>query len=484
MVRFINEHGSPQGEDPVTEAKVAADAEERRWFRPGERWPRGARDFFVSWDAIAYAALSSAYVLLQLRSQIGVIRNDPTIYPDSVTYERLAGYSLTNHHFWHDAAWGLPLFYKLLPGSIPQSAPVAQWLLSIASWIVLATVVSTFIRDRILRFVSFALILAFSLAPLVSQWNAALLTESLSISLSALAIAGLLLVLRTPTWPRAAPAFAAVFFACATRDTNVFFLGLVVIAVAAVLLKRKRGVALALVAGVVVIFSNGLLIGSREQGSVAFNLAMRVLPSQPARTFFEQRGLPYTPSLAGIIIADRYPPGTWERDPRLADFRAWLQHSGKSAYTHYLLTHPSYSVGEPLRNLPMMIAPSRALPVGLDFFRQPGFRDALPGVSDVLYPSSGWVVIGWILIAATVGVLFAVTGMASAVWIVAAAMLVSTIPHAIVVWDADPFAIDRHSLLIGVVARLGLWFMALLILDGYFALGRTRRPNVRSGLLG
>jgi hypothetical protein len=424
-------------------------------------------------------ALIGGYGLLQLRSYIGVLRNDPVIYPDSVTYERLAGYSLTNHHFWHDAAWGLPLFYKLLPGSIPQSAPLAQWLLSIASWIVLAAVVSSFMKNRTLRFVSFALVLAFSLAPLVSEWNAALLTESLSMCLCMLAIAALLVVCRTPTWSRAAGAIAAVFFACATRDTNVFFLGTAVVAVAAVLLRRRRAVAFALVGSVVVILGNGFLLGSQEQGSVAVNLAVRVLPSPAARTFFVKRGLPYSPELAGIIIADRYPPGTLTHDPRLAEFRAWLQHRGRSAYTSYLLTHPDYSVGEPLRNLPMLIAPSRALPLGLDFFRQPGFKDGLPGVSDALYPSRGWVVIGWILVAAAVAALFAAAGIASAVWVVPIAMLISTIPHAIVVWDADPFAIDRHSLLIGTGARLGLWILALLIVDGYLALAhRAPAPAV------
>ncbi|MEP6892364.1 MAG: hypothetical protein ABI927_01170, partial [Gaiellaceae bacterium] len=192
--------------------------------------------------------------------------------------------------------------------------------------------------------------------------------------------------------------------------------------------------------------------------------------SAEARAYFIEQGMPYRPDLDQIIVHDRYPSGVFGSDPRLADFRTWLAEDGRRVYLRYALTHPSYSIGQPLKHLPMMVAPSRALPVGLDFFREPGFREALPRVSDLLYPSRGWVVITSMLLAGAVGIGLAAARLASTVLVVPAAMMLSTIPHAIVVWGADPFAVDRHSLMIGLAARLSFWFLLLLAVDAYVGL--------------
>lgn len=430
-----------------------------------------------SWRSLGLLFGICIYGVLQLRSYVGVLRSTPAIYPDSITYERLAHAPLTGHAFWNEAPWGLPLFYKLLgvlPVALTRSAPIAQWVLSSVAWMVLAFVVASFVGNRVLRLVSLALVLGFSLTPLVSQWNAAILTESLSLSVSVLALAALLLLLRRPTWLNTALALAGVMLSCATRVTNVFWLGVVTLAVAALVLRRRRWIAAVLAAGVVLVFANAALIGNRPDGSVAMNLAVNILPDPAARAYFEQRGLPYTPTLAKTIIDSRYPLGTTASDPRLAPFTAWLDSRGRAAYSMYVVTHPSYSIGQPLGNLPYMLSPPRALPHGLDFFRQPGYRDSLPWLGQILYPAGGRLVIAWILIVSVAATYLGLAGLRRASWMVPAAMLASTVPHAIVVWDADPFAVDRHSLLIGVVARLGCWLLIVFVLDAYLRAARGR----------
>ena len=45
-------------------------------------------------------------------------------------------------------------------------------------------------------------------------------------------------------------------------------------------------------------------------------------------------------------------------------------------------------------------------------------------------------------------------------------LALSTVPHAILVWDAEPREVGRHALLVGVLDRLALVILAVVLVDG------------------
>jgi hypothetical protein len=69
----------------------------------------------------------------------------------------------------------------------------------------------------------------------------------------------------------------------------------------------------------------------------------------------------------------------------------------------------------------------------------------------------------------------AVTRVPKRTWIVPIALIVSTLPHMIVVWHGDSQELQRHALLIGVLGRLGILMLLFLALDSP---RRRRRPAI------
>lgn len=439
------------------------------------------RRFVVRANA-PFTAISLGYVLLRLWSMWHVFGTTPAVYPDTVGYERVSRLPVWSIDFWAGHLGkpaGTPLFWKLLPGSTAHAAPIAHWLLSVASWLVLAGVVASFLRHRTLRLFGFALILAYSLSPMITQWDGQLLSESLALSLLALQVAALLVFARDPSRRNVALLLLLTFASEATRlQSGVQSLLLILPVALVVALRGRVRPAMAAAAGAAVIFGWGYWALARigPEIGLAENIAAVVLPSPEAIRYFVDRGMPVPPNLSYLIYYNRTPPSRFYEVPELADFRAWEKSRGQNVYFHYLLSHPSLSLWEPLRNLGIVVAPSRALPIGLDFFRPPGFRDSLLGpVRAVLYSDRGWLVVIWMAVAAAVGLILALDGLARRYWVVPATLLVSTLPNAIFVWDAGALGRDRHSLEIGILGRLGMWMMLLFAVDAALRLNSWRR---------
>jgi hypothetical protein len=148
--------------------------------------------------------------VLRLLAFNGVVGKKPPVYPDTMDYERVAHLPVWSWAFYSSwKPWLLPLLYKLLPGSTQSVVPGAQWLISVVSWLVLALVVASFVENRGVRIATLAGMLGFSLVPLVDQWDGALLSESLSLSATALLLAAMLPFVRKPTPARTAAALGA-----------------------------------------------------------------------------------------------------------------------------------------------------------------------------------------------------------------------------------------------------------------------------------
>ena len=51
------------------------------------------------------------------------------------------------------------------------------------------------------------------------------------------------------------------------------------------------------------------------------------------------------------------------------------------------------------------------------------------------------------------------------VWFVPVALIISSIPTVLLVWHADPLEIERHALQVGIMLRVGVWFLFILAVD-------------------
>jgi hypothetical protein len=108
--------------------------------RPAPEHRQGRSGWFL-------VVLGFAYLVLRAVEFGNVVGDVPAVHPDSSDYEYVASLSLWDPSFWTWwKPWGLPLLYKLLPGSVAGSVPVTQWLFAAGCWLTLAFVVASFVR--------------------------------------------------------------------------------------------------------------------------------------------------------------------------------------------------------------------------------------------------------------------------------------------------------------------------------------------------
>ena len=439
---------------------------------------------------------TGVYLGLRLWSFVG-IAGHASSFTDTSEYERVERMSVFSLDFWTwYKPWGSALLWKVLPGATSTSAPVGQEIISVAAWLFLAFVMFRTLERRAVKYVGFSLVLAFSLVPAIAVWDGALLSESLSVSLGALLVGTMLLVAESPSWPRVAALLVAAFLLANTRSSNGYltpFL-LIPLAVAAAWRasagRRARWPAVAVAVGSLAIAGFTQVSVNVRQWEVSFGeiVAGRILHSPSATAYFIAHGMPYRPSLEQQLwnaehrLPNTYYMERYETDPTLTWFFPWFNARFRSVYAGYLLSHPSQALVDPMRDLPSLVSASpsthdlQGLPVGI--YAAQGYRDALPGwLARVLYPSS------WrLLLALSVAVLvlllgLAVNGIGRRVWLVPAIMLLSTLPHAAIIWDGSATSLGRHALLLAIYVRLGLILASVYVVDGFLEHGSRVRPN-------
>jgi hypothetical protein len=406
-------------------------------------------------------ALASAYVVVRLWIGAGMIGHAVKV-TDSFEYESAARESVFSGNFWAGyRPWGVPLFYKVLPGPLTTTVPLLQLSLSIACWLAFALVLGRMIGGlggKLLVSVA----LAFSLVPAVTIWDGALLSESPSLSLGVLLLALLALLLRTPSWRLAALLLVAGLLWAGLRVTNGFLLLFLVIPAAALVWPRRRTVAAVLGAGACVIAVLTFLSANVRQWQVplAGQIAGRALHDPDERAYFVSHGMPVRPGLEHLLWTSRVPLSRLEQTRALDWFLPWFNHSGRATLRGWLLSHPERSIGDPIRHLDLLAAPSssttdlQALP--LSIYTSTGYRGGLPdAVSRVLYPTGAQPIF-----AATAAGLVLLVGLLTMgpprmVFALPLIILLSTIPHAVIVWNGDATSLGRHALLLAVFLRLG-----------------------------
>jgi hypothetical protein len=389
-----------------------------------------------------YSAIAVAYVLARLGSFTAI----PSRVSDTPGYERTAHAAFFSWHFFAgERPFTLPLVYRLLGGDHERIA--AQLVLSTVCWLILAWAVSRSLNWQQLRPWAALLVLLFSLTTPVVMWDTVLLSESVTISLSALAVALALLLVRRPSWWLVAALVATVGLWVFARDSNAYVAACVGVVAALTAFRpgfrrEKAAVALGCLAFAVAGIQSADH-GSRWWAPMWDVWTQRIEPSPAKKAYFDKR----------------------------AHGRNWFNAEARTIYADYLLSHPAYALAQPfhgtqklsvssMSNLQSVLAPD------LSAYNDNAVHRIAPLPSSV--SRLVWLD-GTLLVLGALGVvLLAALHLAkrrSAAWIVPIVLIVTTYPASLVAWHMSGQEVDRHALGGAFGLRLGILLLALLLVD-------------------
>ncbi len=436
--------------------------------------------------------LFAAYLFLQVIAVAGV---EPGEFPDTHSYFDL---SFTGRA---PRLPTVPLLYELFPTD--RLAMWAQVLLAAVAWWMLASAASSLIGDRRLAAGLRVVVLMLGLAAPVVSWNSLLLSESVAISLTAMLIAVWIRYARGPRWQTAAVALVVTLFWTFTRQPHVLMCCLlaVVAVVAWARAAEARRVKAAVAVTLLLISVAGLVEINRNQSisrtNVGSMIQNRILLNKGWTRWFVAHGMPYSPSIA------KYAGVPFHYRHENQEYFHWIDTEGTHTYLRFVLTHPRYTLIDPLPYFPGEQAslqhpntsPFRALepnptpsllsPV-VNYGRH---RNLLPSVVDRLLFDQGEIGDLLLLSAAAAGLFWVGRSRLGdrGVLIVPALVVASAVPQGYLVWLAGGEAVgelDRLSMVTAVSVRIGLWILVALAADRAVAARHTaavRAPAPSTG---
>jgi hypothetical protein len=441
----------------------------------------GARVRLRAFLDTPYAWILVAYVLIRLSGFYGVHQ---VSYLDTDGYLEVTGHPVWSLDFFAGGRpWTVPLLWKLLPASDVWRAR-GHFGLSLVCWPVLAWAVARCLRPGLMRYLGFGAVLIFSMSFPIIRWDDVMLSESVSLSLTALVVAAWLELVRLPRPAMVVAVLVTTLFWVFARDSNgIIALGLV--PVAALWAWRpgplRRPWALGLAGGLLLIFVASYLATTtdpaklrRNQRPILHVIGRRVLTAPDEERYFRKHGMPAPPpliraqrrSLAGVA------EGQLPSNPAADRFIEWSRKHGRSVLAGYLLRHPVRTFKQTFRNRQRLLA---GVTVG---YTSPNARRLLPApIDNIAYPRGSQDVWFW-LVVVCVGALAVWRRLgAHRFWLVPAVALLLQLPHAVVVYEADTLEIPRHAVLVAVMTRLSLLLLALFAIDAIAnrKLGRSGR---------
>lgn len=298
--------------------------------------------------AVIGAGLFVVVAVLRLAAIAGI---HPYVYVDSGEYELLDFTGAAKR------PWTVPLLYEVF-GPL-EARLVAQALVAAAAWTALALAVAGTVRDRRVAVAAAGAVLALGLTTSVTNWDAAILSESLALSLSAGVLAAWARMVARPSGVAAAAVVALSVLWLFTRQDHLYLLWAVVGVAVLVSARARTGPWLALAAGLLAAALWGQVVYGRNSEARDHNLALivgtRVAPHPARLDWFEDHGMPVPPFLEPGTAT---PPEELEADPA---FARWLSHDAPGTYALYLVTHPWYTVTAPLGDM-LSVRPAYADP--------------------------------------------------------------------------------------------------------------------------
>lgn len=391
---------------------------------------------------------------------------------DTTSYMRISKETVFDSKFLAAARpFVFPLFLKL-SGNDPEKVVWAQGLFSTFSWSVLAVAVAYSLHFSLLRFAGLVLILFLSLYRYIIGWDSVLLTESLSLSLMALFVAGWLWLLADWRWQKALFVLTIGFLWSFCRDTNAWVVLMIAVFLLILVALRciKKNYLLLSAAFIIMFFlsDRSADLGGRWIFPFQNVLGRRILTDEQAITFFASCGMPVSSDLTGLV--GEFASGldrAFYNDPALESYRAWLHRFGKTCYIKWLLSDPLESIKRPIAEFNGLMRLENIQP----FLFSRRFSPILPArLEGMLYPPQQ----PWIAFLAACGIIlvaaFTRAWTYNRTWWIATLLVILVFPHYFIVWHGDVMGIFRHVVSVSIQLYLGLWILALLIADWVLSL--------------
>jgi hypothetical protein len=408
-------------------------------------------------------------------------------FPDSQEYLATSHHSLFSADFWAGLRGpAIPLLYKLLPTNHMREA--GQLALSILAWLGLALAVSRSVRQPWAKLAGAALVLLFSLTPWIVEWEPLLLSESLSLTLTAALIAIWLELIRQPSRVKVAVLIAVAFLWATARDPNGYILLLALVVPAVWFVRsRNRRLPAAVLVGLLVVAVASLAssaAGERWKVPLVNVIGHRILTDADATAFFQRRGMPQlTPQVTSAMRV----PGFIDHQrlkqlPGWPTFDDWLDRAGRQTYTRYLASHPIDAITRTVDERAYLFGvspPTTPSTFPLTGYRATGTTDVLPGwLSDLVFPPTGGQLWLYFVLLTAGFIVMLRRGAWQPSWMVPCVLIALAVPHAFIVVLGDTSELTRHAMVLGVTIRLAFLLTAIFILDAAV----TQRGSARGRL--
>lgn len=408
----------------------------------------------------------AAYALVRVHNLSQAVQKVKTT-ADTTSYMRIAQEPIFGERFLAGSRPPMfPMLLKLFRND-PEAVAWAQGILSLISWSILAVAVANGVHGTFVKFTAFGLILLLSLNRYIIGWDSVLLTESFSLSLLALFLAGWLWLTRDWSWIKFAFVLIVAFLWAFSRDTNawvVLMLALFLLLLLGFRLIDRKYLILSIAFMLMFFLSNlSADIGDRWVFPFQNILGRRILPDAHAVEFFAHCGMPVSPQL--MQLAGEYANSSdraFYEEAALEEYRLWLHRAGKACYVKWLLSNPLKSIRAPWMEFETLIGMRNIQP----FLFSKRFAPILPGrLEAVLLPRQPLLIV---LVLMEVVVLAAVLTRAwtqNKTWWVVIGMNLLLLPHYWITWHGDVMGIHRHVVSAGIQFYLGAWLLVLLVLD-------------------
>ncbi|MGH9088571.1 MAG: hypothetical protein ACRDYZ_10775 [Acidimicrobiales bacterium] len=422
-------------------------------------------------------ALGAGYVAANLSLSL-TGRPHVAIFNDSATY-LVPSFTGSSGRLWF-----VPVLYWLAGSD--GARVVLQTVVGTCCWLALAAVLARMLTARALRRAGVGIVLLVGLSPEVVQWNRAILSESLAISVSVALLAASIWLLARRSWCALAVWLTLVLAWAFSRQVQalivvVLAFPLLVMAVRRPAVRKKYLVG---AAAVVAIASWGVVASLQASSITRFNaiaiVRYRVETHPGELQYLEARGLPmvaplrapipFGPAGLPVNVTEHANPTDMTHllaSPQLVD---WIDQRWDGVYARYLVTHPATALGPPIANAPALMTVDPGYVQG---------KELPVWLLDVTYGASPAYLLVLFGLAVIVAVAAGARGRASAtLWLLGAALAFDYLWCA-AVWNLSASELPRLYDPQAVVAHVLLDALLLAGVDSWWRGSRVRHRRGR-----
>lgn len=321
----------------------------------------------VDWTRPAAGVFVAVFLLRSLGN--GWRGGFAPFFPDSFSFLETAGVGPMWPSFWFgERPVGLPLVAWLLGRNVRAIVLFQTLAYSLAAAALCIHLVRHF-AVRVWAWIVSAALVSIVVRPRHAQWNLEILSESLGLTTSILALLAWSNFARHPQQRSLYWAIAATIALLVTRDAHSATVALITLGLAVVAWRSRRdssphaSLRRPLLGGVLLLLiglaytSLSQSVSERNQYPLMNNVGLRILPDVDMTSRWVDRGMPMSEALL-----DRTGRNSWDdgeaflKSPDLADFREWVRGSGQTDQTLSLLRDADFWVDEFRSDLQELVA--------------------------------------------------------------------------------------------------------------------------------